>query len=189
MITRMAAERVQVNTTLQVVQRTVPVLQKLRVLDEDFEPQAVTDVSSYVEAIGERLYQHAFVLRTDSISEPGDYARLFQQLVQHAGLVREFTGVNSLLDREHANASIQCWTETGTYASQWRQHGATVAWEFLDFANATLAAVGRKKHVILPGEESPSQVSMICVGVDDYHALDDVMRIARGGELELASCA
>jgi hypothetical protein len=151
------------------------VLKDMRILDEGFDPAQANNVNDYVSSMGDRLYAHAYNFPSECIDSDGDYAALFCALVQHAGLVKEFTDVESSLDRDSGIASIRCGSGSVTFSSQWQQVSSNVEDEFLSFTNATFDAAGGRMHVQLPRRNQDT--SMICVSSHHYVALDAMLRV------------
>jgi hypothetical protein len=153
----------------------------MRILDEGFDTALATEISDYITNMGDRLYTHSYNFHAECIENDGVYAGLFCSLAQHAGLVQEFSDVDSSLNSDTGVARIRCTSDSVTFSSQWQQAGRSVESEFLSFTNACFDAVAGKMHVRLPSRGQ--HTSMICVNSHHFAALDAMLRAVEAYKL------
>jgi hypothetical protein len=172
-MTNLNAGRTDRSNSGDISKNALPVLRRLLFQNEEFGRDGAGEFSACLDDIGERLYIHAFTFDVEGINHEDDYAELFRGLVQHAGLVQHDMLVTSNRDQETGIASIVCETPDLVFSAKWKQPTRRVEDAFLDFANATLNAIGGRKHVRLPPQEQ--RAALICVPSDDFDALDELI--------------
>ena len=172
-MTNLNTERKKRGNSGAIAENTLSVLRRLLFQNEELERDSTDSFSTSLDDISERLYTHAFTYDADGINHEDDYAALFRGLVQHAGMVQHDMFVTSNRDQETGIASICCETPDLVFSAKWKQPTRSVQSEFLDFANATLNAIGGKKHVRLPPQEH--RAALICVPSEDFDALNELV--------------